>query len=106
MTGVLALDAVVPGEERQAQVGDARLLDPEQAVLDLLPEAGRGPVLDREAGALGDHRVLAAVDALELVAEEQRAGPAVATLAQVGIAQGDRLDDGEAPPGLGSAVTV
>src|SRR5215212_8871030 len=36
VAGVLALDAVVPGEERQPQVRDARLLDLQQAVLDLL----------------------------------------------------------------------
>src|SRR5205823_2226689 len=64
VAGVLALDAVVPGEERQTQARNARLLDLQQAVFQLLPEAGRGPVLDREAGPLGNARVLAAVEPL------------------------------------------
>src|SRR5215831_13344601 len=83
VAGVLSLDAVVPGEKRQAQVRNTRLLDLQQTVLDLLPEAGRRPVLDSEAGALGDHRVLAAVDALQFIAEVQRRRSAVPALTEV-----------------------
>src|SRR5262245_14631492 len=49
MAGVLRLDAVVPGEEGETELGVAALLDGHQAVLQLLPEAGGGPVLDGEA---------------------------------------------------------
>src|SRR5262245_23820732 len=66
VASVLALDTVMPGEKRQPQVRYPRLLDLQQTVLDLLPEAGRRPVLDGEAGPLRNHRVLAAVDALKL----------------------------------------
>src|SRR5207302_6830529 len=73
--GVLRLDAVVPGEEGDAQVRVASLLDLHQAVLELLPESGRGPVLDGEAGPLGDLRILVAVEPLQLVAEVERRRP-------------------------------
>ena len=87
MAGVLPLDAVVPGEEGQTQARNARLLDLQQAVFQLLPEAGRGPVLDREAGPLGDARVLAAVEPLQLVV----AGLALAEPARVGVAGDDAV---------------
>src|SRR5262245_58528405 len=106
VAGVLALDSVVPGEERQAQVRDARLLDLQQAVLDFLPESRRRPVLDGEAGALGNHRVLATVDALQLVAEVQRRWPAVPAFAEVLVAQPERLADTQQPLVVSGPVTV
>ena len=71
VAGVLGLDAVVPGEEGDLEAGQPGCLDVEQAVFQLLPEAGGGPVLDGEARPLGDLVVLAAVEALKLVAEVQ-----------------------------------
>ena len=97
MAGVLGLDAVVPGEEGDLEAGQPGRLDVQQAVLQLLPEAGRGPVLDGEARPLGDLVVLAAVEPLELVAEVERVGPAVPALAQVVEAEPERLADGEQP---------
>ena len=101
--GVLGLDAVVPGEEGHLEAGEPGRLDVEQAVLQLLPEAGGGPVLDGEAGPLGDPIVLAAVEPLELVAEVQRVGPPVPALAQVVEAQAERLADGQQPLEVGGA---
>ena len=75
----------------------------EQAVLELLPEAGGGPVLDGEAGPLGDLVVLAAVEALKLVAEVERVRPPVPALAQVVEAQAERLADGQQPLEVGGA---
>ena len=54
MAGVLGLDAVVPGEEGNLQAGETGRLDVQQAVFQVLPEAGRSPVLDGEAGPFGD----------------------------------------------------
>ncbi len=100
---VLGLDAVVPGEEGDLEAGEPGRLDVQQAVLQLLPEAGGGPVLDGEAGALGDPIVLVAVEALELVAEVQRVIPPVAALAQVVEPQPQRLADGQQPLEVGGA---
>ena len=83
--------------------GMPRRLDAEQAVLQLLPESGGGPVLDGEAGPLGELAVLAAVEPLELVAELERVGPAVLAFAHVVEAQAQGLADGQQPLEVGRA---
>ena len=75
----------------------------EQAVLQLLPEAGGGPVLDGEARPLGDLVVLAAEEPLKLVAEVQDVGTTVPALAQVVEAQAERLAHGQQPFEMGGA---
>src|SRR5512135_2056953 len=95
--GVLRLDAVVPGEEGDPQVRVAPLLDLHQAVLQLLPEAGRGPVLDGEARPFGDLRILVAVEPDQFVAEVERRGPPVPPLADLGEAQAEPLGHREQP---------
>ena len=83
---MLRLDAVVPGEEGQAELRMPAVLDREQAVLQLLPEAGGRPVLDGEAGALGKLRIIAAVGpAASSFRHElqERRGSAVTALAEV-----------------------
>ena len=97
MAGVLGLDAVVPGEEGDLEPGQTGRLDVQQAVFQLLPEAGGGPVLDGEAGPFGDLVVLAAVEPLKLVAELKGVRAAVAAFAQVVKAQPERFADGEQP---------
>ncbi len=64
MPGVLRLDPVVPGEESHFQGGKPARLDVEQPIFQLLPEAGRRPVLDGKAGPFGDAVVFAAVEPL------------------------------------------
>src|SRR5947209_10386649 len=61
----------------------ARLLDVQQTVFQLLPEAGRRPVFDGKAGALRNLSVLTAEEPLQLVTEMERVRPAVFPLAQV-----------------------
>src|SRR5258706_2938507 len=46
--GMLVLDAVVPGEERESQFGALTITIRVEALDELLPEARRRPVLDRE----------------------------------------------------------
>ena len=73
----------MPREERERQGRDLLGPDPLQPPDQLLPEAGRGPVLDRERRP---HRlvvVAASVEPEQLVAEEERARVAVAPLAHV-----------------------
>ena len=88
--GVLVLDLVVPGPEGQRQVGALAGLERLEARDELLPEPGGGPVLHRVARALGDRRILGAVDPQQLVAEVQRGQGAVAALAEVGEAEAER----------------
>ena len=54
--GVLVLDLVVPGPEGQRQVGALARLERLEPGDELLPEAGRRPVLDGVAGAFGGRR--------------------------------------------------
>src|SRR5262249_27963475 len=89
--GVLALDAVVPGEKGQSQLRVAGMLDLHQAVFQLLPEPGRRPVLNGEARAFGDLTVRAAVEPVQFVAEVQRRRPSQVTLAQVVEAEAERF---------------
>ncbi len=69
--GVLVLDLVVPGPEGEGQPLALTGLERLEPGDELLPEPGRGPVLDGVAGALGQRGVLGAVDLEQLVAEEQ-----------------------------------
>ena len=64
MAGVLGLDAVMPGEECDFEAGQPGCLDVQEAVFQLLPEAGRRPVLDGEARPFGDLVVFVAEEAL------------------------------------------
>ena len=61
--GVLVLDLVVPRPEGEGQLRALALLERLEPGDELLPEPGGRPVLDRVARALGDRRVLGAVDA-------------------------------------------
>src|SRR5262249_54901015 len=74
-----------------------------QPVFELLPEAGRGPVLDGEAGTLGEPVVLAAVEPLQLITESKGVGTALPALAQVVKAKAQRLADSEQPLEVGCA---
>jgi len=101
MAGVLALDAVVPREESNFQTGQPGSLDLQEAVFQLLPEARGGPVLDGEAGPLGDLPVLVAVEPLKLVAEPEGVGTAVPALAQLIETEAQRFADGQQPLEVG-----
>src|SRR5262249_42758519 len=81
VAGVLGFDAVVPGEKGDFQRRQPGRLDLEQAVLQLLPEARRGPVLDGEAGSFGDLAILIAIKPLQFIAEPEGIGTAVPALA-------------------------
>src|SRR3954451_24049237 len=83
VAGVLGLDAVVPGEEGDAEVRVPLPLDRHEPVLEVLPEARRGPVLDGETRPLGVLRVLAAVEPPQLVAEVERRRATVLATADV-----------------------
>src|SRR5262245_60179566 len=61
VAGVLGLHPVVPGKESKPELGMPGLLDPQEAILEFLPETGRRPVLDGKARALGDLRIIAAI---------------------------------------------
>ncbi len=63
----------------------------------LVPESRRGPVLHRVARGLGDHVVLAAVEADELVAEEQGGFGAVHATADILKLQTELLGDAQQP---------
>ena len=94
---VLVLDLVVPGEERERQIGHLARLDPLEAGNQLLPEAGRRPVLHCERRT---HRlvvVVAAVQPEQLVAEVQRARRAVPPLAEIVERQPQRMGEAEQP---------
>ena len=95
--GVLGFDAVVPGEKGESKVVMASLLHEHQAVFEFLPEAGGGPILDGEARAFGHLRVFVAEEALQLVAEKDRARPTEPALAEVVEAETQPLADAEQP---------
>src|SRR4051812_788862 len=97
MSGVLVLDLVVPRPEPQRQLRALPLLERPQAGDELLPEAGGRPVLDRVGRTFGDRRVLVAVDAQELVAEEEGGRRAVAALAEILEAQAERGREADQP---------
>ena len=103
VTGVLGLDAVVPCEEGHLERGQPGCLDLEQAVFQLLPEAGGGPVLDGEARPFGDLVVLAAKEALKLVAELKDVGTSVPAFPQIIEAEPERFAHGEQPFEVGGA---
>ena len=95
--GVLGFDPIVPCEEGDLECGQAGGLDLEQAILQLLPEAGGGPVFDGEARPFGDLVVLAANRALKLVAKRQDVGTPMPAFSQVVEAETERFADGEQP---------
>src|SRR5262249_36790149 len=81
--GMLGFPAVVPREESNLQVGKPGRLDVQQAILELLPEARRGPILDREARSLGDSIVFTAEESDQFVAELECRRRALLALPQV-----------------------
>src|SRR5262249_42891708 len=99
--GMLGFHAVVPREESDLQVGKSGRLDVQQAVFKLLPETGRGPVLDREARSLGDSIIFAAEEPDQFVAEFERRWRALLALPKVMKAQPKHLAYGEQPLEMG-----
>src|SRR4051812_39650717 len=83
-----------------------RLLDVQQAVFEFLPKPGGGPVLDGEAGTLGDPAIVAAVEALQLVAEVQGGRPAVAAFAEIFEVQPESFADAAEPLEVGGTEAV
>src|SRR5262249_55064356 len=72
-------------------------LDVQKPVFQLLPESRCRPVLNSEAGPLGDAVVLTTKQANELVTELQRSRSPLLALAEVVKSQPQRLADGEQP---------
>src|SRR5581483_2774767 len=95
--GVLVLDLVVPDPEAEREVRALPGLEGRQPGDELLPEPGGGPVLHGVGGALGGRRVLRAVDAQKLVAEEQRRGAAVAAFPHLLEAEADGGAEAQQP---------
>src|SRR5437879_5928271 len=87
VSGVLVLDPVVPGPKAQMQLRALALLEGAEAGDQLLPEPGRGPMLNGVRRTLGHDRVVRAVEPQQFVAEEQRGGRTVPALAQFGETQ-------------------
>jgi hypothetical protein len=101
--GVLVLELIVEGPEAEREARALARLERFEPGDELLPETGRGPVLDRERRALGGGRVLGAVDAPQLVAEEECARGAVPALAQIGEPESERLGELQQPLEVGGA---
>src|SRR5690606_24781683 len=99
--GVLVLDPVVPGPERERQVEALAVPEGLEPGDELLPEPRRRPVLDRVAGSLGGGGVLGAVHLEQLVAEEAGGGRAVVALAEVGEVEPERRREAQEPLEVG-----
>src|SRR5205814_7423469 len=99
--GVLVLDPVVPGPEGQRKVRALPLGEDPETGDQLFPEPGRRPVLDGVGGTGRDRRIVGAVDAQELVAEERGGVRGLPTLPEVAELETERLTKAQQPPEAG-----
>src|SRR5262249_13734287 len=93
----------MPREKGYLQSREPGRFQVEETILQLLPETGCRPILDGEAGPLGDAVILAAVEPLELIAEVERVRAAVPALAEIVKAQAEGFAHGKQPFKVGCA---